>query len=112
MNNLMMYLGAKGEFDLWMLLLNGLIAATTSLILVFANPAETMLPWRVARTVLAGAYGLIAARILAGEYWTPVEPTELLGNAVVLCLVWTARGDVRLIVGAVRSLRTSRSSGR
>lgn len=104
MDKLMLYLNAKGVADLWLLVFNGGIATSIFLILLFAsNNSEPARAWhaRLARFAFVAIYGALAARIWCGLYFTPVEPTEVAVNVIVLWLVWVTRGDISVILDAV-----------
>ncbi|KUE88870.1 hypothetical protein ASL20_09600 [Cupriavidus necator] len=104
MDKLMLYLNAKGVADLWLLVFNGGIATSIFLTLLFAcNNSEPARAWhaRLARFAFVAIYGALAARIWCGLYFTPVEPTEVAVNVIVLWLVWVTRGDISVILDAV-----------
>lgn len=108
MNEVIGHFGAKGVVDLVLLLLNGTIAAAIFMRVLFARPAiDPSPPWHIgpARFCLAAAYVVMAYRIFAGSYNTPVEPTEVLANAGVLWIAWLVRGDMSLLVRTVRALQ-------
>lgn len=108
MNELLMYFEAQGAFDLALLLVNGLIGAVIFLLLVLADPdAEDACAThgRIARYVLAAVYGVIAMRVLGGWYYTPVEPAEAAVNGLVLWQVWLVRGDMSVLIRAIRYLQ-------
>lgn len=60
---------------------------------------------RLARYTLAAIYGVIAARVFCGWYFTPVEPAELAVNAFLLWQLWLVRGDMSLLLRAIRALQ-------
>ncbi|WP_066733514.1 phage holin family protein [Cupriavidus sp. D384] len=102
------YFHAHGALDLALLVLNGTLATMIGLILVLArSPDCGPLAWhaRLARYVLVVVYATIALRVWGGWYWTPVEPTEVVANAVLLWLVMASRGDVSLFLAALRIAR-------
>lgn len=114
MSFLLAYTGAKGVADFWMLVVNGLLASAIFVRVLFAHLAGHVISdWRerLARFALVAAYGVLALRVWAGWYNTPVEPTHIAVNAIVLWLVWLARGDVSVIVTALRTLREKTSAG-
>ncbi|WP_434110417.1 hypothetical protein [Paraburkholderia caffeinilytica] len=105
--------GAKGVADFWLLMLNGLLATTIFAVLLLAHPRGHVVATfraRLARFALVCAYGVLALRVWAGWYNTPVEPTHVVVNLIVLWIVWTARGDVSEIVASLKNLRTDHSS--
>lgn len=105
MDKLMLYLNAKGVADMWLLLANGVISTAIFTILLFVRPmseAPMQLHARLARYAFVAVYGVLAARIWCGLYYTPVEPTEVAVNLIVLWLVWITRGDLSVILDAVR----------
>lgn len=112
MNELMLYLNAKGEMDFWLLVANGVISMAIFLILLFVCPTSDQpmqLHARLARYALVAVYGVLAARVWCGLYYTPVEPTEVAVNLIVLWLVWITRGDLSVILDAVRIVLNSRA---
>ncbi|MDM0011994.1 phage holin family protein [Variovorax sp. J22P168] len=108
MTELLVYFGARGPLDLVLLLANGLIAGGIFLLLVLAHPDADdafAAQGRIARYVLAAVYGVVALRVLGGWYYTPVEPTEVAVNALVLWQVWLVRGDISVLIRAIRALQ-------
>lgn len=105
MNEMTLYFGARGVVDLLLLLSNGLLATVIALILVFAQPkggGSLDLHARLSRYAFVAVYGVLAARVWCGLYYTPVEPTEVAVNVIVMWLVWITRGDISAILDAVR----------
>ena len=108
MNDVMLYFGAYGAFDLALLLANGLVSAVIFGLLVLAHPDDCeafAAHGRLVRYVLAVVYGVIAMRVLGGWYYTPVEPSEVAINALVLWQVWLVRGDMSVLIRAIRTLQ-------
>lgn len=114
MDRLIDYFNAYSVWDLLLLWLNGVLATTIFLILLFTNSAATPLGRpltlyeRAVRFVLTAAYGVLTVRVWAGWYFTPVEPTHVAVNMLVLVFVATARGDVAAIVRALQQIRAAR----
>lgn len=112
-NSAMHYFNAKGSLDLILLLLNGGLASAIFAVLLFARMHEqgtSVWTTRFARFVLVAAYGVLALRVWAGWYFTPVEPTHVAVNAIVLWVVWAVRGDVSVILAAFDRIRSDRTS--
>lgn len=108
MTEVLGYFHAHSALDLTLLVLNGTLATAIGAILVLARrPDSGPLAWhaRLARYVLVVVYATIALRVWGGWYWTPVEPTEVVVNAVVLWLAMVSRGDVSLFLAALRIAR-------
>lgn len=116
MDELMVYFSAYGPWDLVLLWINGGLASAIALTLLLASHAtaeqRNALTWyeRAVRFVLTAAYAVLAVRVWMGWYYTPVEPTHVAVNALVLSLVVLARGDVAVIVRALRQVRTTREA--
>ncbi|QRR07643.1 hypothetical protein FPJ27_37290 (plasmid) [Burkholderia sp. MS455] len=116
MDELMMYFHAHGVWDLLLLWINGALASGIFAILLFAYRGAASphiaLTWyeRGARFLLVAAYGVLAVRVWLGWYYTPVEPTHVAVNALVLALVVMAHGDVAVIIRALRQMRATRES--
>ncbi len=114
MNAMMGYFDAHGWFDLTLLWINGLLATGVAAVLLLSSQAgpgrHSVLTWyeRVVRFVLTAAYTVLAVRVWLGWYYTPVEPTHVAVNALVLALVLMAHGDVAVIIRALRHIRTQR----
>ncbi|MFM0067268.1 hypothetical protein [Paraburkholderia aspalathi] len=114
MSALMTYFDARDVLDLALLVVNGLLASAIFLVLLFSRSAPAQSPqaarWyeRLARFVLVAAYGVLAVRVWAGWYFTPVEPTHVAVNAIVLGFVIAAHGDTSVIVMALRIARGTR----
>ncbi|WP_124633857.1 hypothetical protein [Burkholderia cenocepacia] len=114
METMMHYFHARDELDLGLLIVNGLLSSAIFGVLLFgrsdaasrANP----LRWheRGLRFVLVSAYGILAVRVWAGWYYTPVEPTHVAVNAMMLACVVIVRGDVSVIANALREARAAR----
>lgn len=111
MSTMLEYFNAHNQWDLVMLWLNGLLASGVALVLLLSSQSRhNDLTWyeRVARFVLTSAYTVLAVRVWMGWYYTPVEPTHVAVNALVLILVVMVRGDVAVVVRAVRQVRAKR----
>ncbi|CBW74719.1 hypothetical protein IHE31_08615 [Mycetohabitans rhizoxinica] len=108
------YFNAYSVCDLLLLLMNGVLASAIFLILLFAFsapvPRRSPLNWyeRAIRFWLVAVYGILAVRVCAGWYSTPVEPTHVAVNALVLGFAIMARGDVGVITEALRQTRKAR----
>ncbi|MBB2918348.1 phage holin family protein [Cupriavidus alkaliphilus] len=114
MNELMLYLNAKGAADFGLLVANGVISTAIFSILLFVRrkaEAPMAAHARLARYAFVAVYGVLAARTWCGVYYTPVEPTEVAVNLIVLWLVWVTRGDLSVILDAVRIVLDRRDHG-
>lgn len=113
MTEVMSHFAAKGLLDLVLLMVDGLVATAIFLLMLFSRPqVEGLLALyaRVARYCFAAIYGMLALRVWAGWYWTPVEPAELAVNFAVLWLALVVRGDLSVFLAAVRVVRDRRAS--
>ncbi|MBU3895407.1 hypothetical protein KH388_22200 [Serratia rubidaea] len=115
MQAMMTYFNAHGPGDLVLLWINGALATGIAGVLLFSGIAAgqyNMLRWyeRIVRFVLTAAYAVLAVRVWLGWYYTPVEPTHVAVNALVLALVLLAHGDVAVIVRALRQVRATRQA--
>ncbi|HCF3047463.1 hypothetical protein ACM714_27565 [Pseudomonas aeruginosa] len=112
----MVYFDAHGLWDLVLLWINGGLASAIALTLLLSSHTTAQrrnaLTWyeRAVRFVLTAAYAVLAVRVWLGWYYTPVEPTHVAVNALVLALVVLAHGDVAVIVRALRQMRTTREA--
>ncbi|MBB5411923.1 hypothetical protein HDG34_005889 [Paraburkholderia sp. HC6.4b] len=67
--------------------------------------AAILLP-RLLRYAIAATYATIAVRVWAGWYWTPVEPSELLVNVLVMYAVYCTGGNVEIFLQAARLVKS------
>lgn len=105
MNELMLYFNANGVIDLWLLLMNGCVATAIFGLLLFPRQWPDRVPLlsaRLTRYAFVAAYSVLAARVWLGLYYTPVEPTEVIVNVLILWLAWVTRGDISVLFDAVR----------
>lgn len=110
----MAYFDTHSVWDLLLLWANGGLASAIFLILLFAFsasvPRRSPLNWyeRAIRFWLVAVYGVLAMRVWAGWYATPVEPTHVAVNALVLGFMVVARGDVGVIAEGLRQTHRTR----
>lgn len=106
---------AAGVLDFWMLMATGMMATAIFLLVVFGPPAGKQTPafsHRLARYVLASSFGVLALRVWAGWFETPVEPANVVILGLALWVIWRCRGDVSVLLTAVRHARgDARESG-
>ncbi|QCP50143.1 hypothetical protein FAZ95_13730 [Trinickia violacea] len=113
MKGLIVYFHAHGALDFALLMSNGLIATVIVGILMFTRmTGDSLIVRRAAlvRYAFVVGYGVLAIRVWFGYYHTPVEPTEVAVNAVVLWLIRLVRGDFVIAMHAVRLIRARRAS--
>lgn len=113
MAELITYFHARGIFDWLLLVTNGLLATSIFAVLLFARERTYRmhrLTWleRLIRFALVAAYGVLAARVWMGWYYTPVEPTHVAVNGMVLAYVLLAHGDISVMLGALRLVSETR----
>lgn len=104
------------DMDLTLLLTDGLVCSAAAALFAF-SPGSLVgerKPWRVrlVRYVLAFVYGFVAWRIWGGHYLTPVEPSELLANVVVLIQAAIVRGDVEVWFDTYSAIQARRREAR
>jgi len=63
---------------------------------------------RAIRFVLTAAYAVLALRVWMGWYYTPVEPTHVAVNFLVLALMLLAHGDIAVIIRSLLQVRAQR----
>ena len=110
---IMHYFHARDFWDWLFLMLDGILASAIFALLLFAHGSmyrSWHLRWheRIVRFVLASAYGILALRVWFGWYYTPVEPTHVIVNAIVLSFVGLAHGDVSVMMAALRQVNMKR----
>lgn len=101
-------MNARNTLDFVLLIATGLIATRIVWRLIFSDlqPDELVtLASRIIRVVLTMTYATISIRVWVGWYWTPVEPSEVVANLLVLLLVEATGGDTTLMLDALRELR-------
>lgn len=109
------YFHARSIFDLILLLFNGVLATAIFAVLLFARGRRyrmQRLTWleRFVRFALVAAYGVLAFRVWLGWYYTPVEPTHVAVNCMVLAYVWLAHGDISVMISALRLASEARQA--
>ncbi len=101
------YFHSRGILDWILLMVNGLLATSIFGVLLFARERTyrmRRLTWleRLIRFALVAAYGILSVRVWMGWYYTPVEPTHVAVNGMVLAYVLLAHGDISVMLGALR----------